>query len=88
MTTFTEELDDVFLHFAKRIESTPRGKTYSWSDEREALLNLVSERIIEREEWVDRALSSGARSKHTQTARNNLRREQRTRLYEGTKEKV
>ena len=70
MTTFIEELDDILLTYAKRIESIPRGKTYGWSEERLSILNLVSERIIGRNVGV--------------FIEDILRGDQRTTLYEGT----
>lgn len=35
-----QELDEILMNFAKRVEQLPRGKTYSWDDERRALLAL------------------------------------------------
>lgn len=33
-----EWLDEIFLNFAKRVETMVRGKTYGWDDEREAVV--------------------------------------------------
>jgi len=36
-------LDEILLNFAKRVESMPRGKTYGWDKEREAIDALITE---------------------------------------------
>lgn len=44
--TFEEKLDIILRDFAKRVENIPRGKTYGWSDERQAILSLIEEDVV------------------------------------------
>lgn len=41
-----EELDEILLNFAKRVEKIPRGKTYGWDEEKAALLQWRTKSLL------------------------------------------
>jgi len=43
--TLKEKVDDVLHDFAKRVEQIPRGKTYGWDAETQAILQAVDEAV-------------------------------------------
>ena len=42
--TDLQTIDDILLSFAKRVENMQRGKTYGWTDEKQAIEALISRR--------------------------------------------
>lgn len=38
-----EQLDEILLNFAKRIESMPRGKTYDWAEDKRQIEELIAD---------------------------------------------
>lgn len=42
----SEWLDEILLNFAKRVESIPRGKTYTWYEEKQAILVHIAEELV------------------------------------------
>lgn len=42
----SEELDEILLNFAKRVEKIPRGKTYGWDEEKTALLRWRTKSLL------------------------------------------
>ena len=47
MTNYNQRLDEILLRYAKRVENIPRGKTYGWSDEKQAINSLFKELVAE-----------------------------------------
>ncbi len=69
-TNSEQTLDDLLLTFAKRIESTPRGKTYDWSREKAALSTMLVEILNDNmPAGVDETCARLVASKQRQRAR-------------------
>jgi hypothetical protein len=81
MTTFIEEVDDILNNHAQEFKAGHMDTV------RDSLLDLVSERIIGENEQSDVFSSDGDKSIKPMF-RNKLRNDQRTTLYEGTKEET
>lgn len=47
MTNYNERLDEILGQYAKRVENIPSGKTYGWSDEKQAIISLFKELVAE-----------------------------------------
>ncbi len=43
----SEELDEILLTFAKRVEKIPRGKTYGWEAEKRSVLAYIQRQILQ-----------------------------------------
>jgi len=76
MTTFIEEVDDILNNHAQEFKAGHMDTV------RDSLLNLVSERIIGEDTGT---IHPRGVLKSMNVAQNGLREQQRTTLYEGTK---